>query len=330
MGYAQMPREQLGFFPTPIVKLRHLSRNLGGPRIIMKRDDQTGLALGGNKTRKLEYLVGEGVAEGCDTLITGGAEQSNHCRQTAAAAAACGLSCHLVLGGHPPDVPNGNLLLNALFGAEIHWTGEFRKGEKIPEIAEQIRGSGGKPYIIPYGGSNPTGAVGFVEAVRELVAQLAELGETITHIVFPSSSGGTHAGLTVGRSILDQEFQVVGIGIDKIEAEGGTFDELVLNLSNSTSERLEAGITFKPSDITVRNEYLGDGYGVVGRLERRAVQLTAETEGILLDPVYTGRAMGALMDMIEQNEFSQKDTVLFWHTGGTPALFPYARQIARG
>ena len=330
MGYAQMPREQLGFFPTPIVKLRHLSRNLGGPRIIMKRDDQTGLALGGNKTRKLEYLVGEAMAEGCDTLITGGAEQSNHCRQTAAAAAACGLSCHLVLGGHPPDFPNGNLLLNALFGAELHWTGELRKGEKIPEIAEQIRRSGGKPYIIPYGGSNPTGAVGFVEAVRELVAQLAELGETITHIVFPSSSGGTHAGLTVGRSIFDQEFQVVGIGIDKTEAEGGTFDELVLNLSNSTSERLEAGITFKPSDITVRNEYLGDGYGVVGRLERRAVQLTAETEGILLDPVYTGRAMGALMDMIEQNEFSQNDTVLFWHTGGTPALFPYARQIARG
>lgn len=330
MGYAQMPREQLGFFPTPIVKLRHLSRNLGGPRIIMKRDDQTGLALGGNKTRKLEYLVGEAMAEGCDTLITGGAEQSNHCRQTAAAAAACGLSCHLVLGGRPPDFPNGNLLLNALFGAELHWTGELRKGEKIPEIAEQIRESGGKPYIIPYGGSNPTGAVGFVEAVRELVTQLAELGETITHIVFPSSSGGTHAGLTVGRSIFDQEFQVVGIGIDKTEAEGGTFDELVLNLSNSTSKRLEAGITFKPSDITVRNEYLGDGYGVVGRLERRAVQLTAETEGILLDPVYTGRAMGALMDMIEQNEFSQKDTVLFWHTGGTPALFPYARQIARG
>ena len=325
-----MPREQLGFFPTPIVKLRHLSRNLGGPRIIMKRDDQTGLALGGNKTRKLEYLVGEAVAQGCDTLITGGAEQSNHCRQTAAAAAACRLSCHLVLGGEPPDFPNGNLLLNRLFGAEIHWTGELRKGEKIPEIAEQIQGSGGKPYIIPYGGSNPAGAVGFVEGVRELVAQLAELRETITHIVFPSSSGGTHAGLTVGRSIFDQEFQVVGIGIDKTEAEGGTFDELVLNLSNSTSERLEAGITFKPSDITVRNEYLGDGYGVVGPLERRAVQLTAETEGILLDPVYTGRAMGALMDMIEQNEFSQKDTVLFWHTGGTPALFPYARQIARG
>jgi len=296
----------------------------------MKRDDQTGLALGGNKTRKLEYLVGEAVAEGCDTLITGGAEQSNHCRQTAAAAAASGLSCHLVLGGHPPDFPNGNLLLNILFGVEIHWTGEFRKGEKIPEIAEQIRRSGGKPYIIPYGGSNPTGAVGFVEAVRELVAQLAELGETITHMVFPSSSGGTHAGLTVGRSIFGQVFQVVGIGIDKTEAGEGTFDELVLNLSNSTSERLDAGITFKPSDITVRNEYLGDGYGVVGPLERRAVRLTAETEGILLDPVYTGRAMGALMDMIEQNEFSQNDTVLFWHTGGTPALFPYARQIARG
>ncbi len=328
--YSQMPREQLGFFPTPIVPLHRLSRRLGGPRILMKRDDQTGLALGGNKTRKLEYLVGEALAHGCDTLITGGAEQSNHCRQTAAAAAACGLSCHLVLGGEPPDFPNGNLLLNKLLGAEIHWTGELRKGEKIPEIAGQIEESGGKPYIIPYGGSNPTGAVGFVEAVRELVDQLAKLKEKVTHIVFPSSSGGTHAGLIVGNSIFGQQFQIVGIGIDKTEAADGAFDELVLNLSNATSKRLEAGITYRASDIIVRNEYLGDGYGVVGRLEREAVQLTAETEGILLDPVYTGRAMGALMDMIKQNEFSQDDTVLFWHTGGTPALFPYAADMAHG
>lgn len=328
MGYLQMHRQQLGFFPTPIVKLHRLSKKLGGPRILMKRDDQTGLALGGNKVRKLEYLVGEALAGGCDTLITGGAEQSNHCRQTAAAAAACGLSCHLVLGGESAGVPSGNLLLNGLFGAKIHWTGALRKGEKIPEIADQIRKSGSKPYIVPYGGSNSTGAVGFVEAVRELVIQLAELEETVTQIVFASSSGGTQAGLVVGKSIFDQHFQLIGIGIDKAEAGDSPFEELVLSLANSTAKRLEAGLSFTHSDIIIRNEYFGDGYGVVGELERRAIQLTAETEGILIDPVYTGRAMGALMDMIERHEFSQDDTVLFWHTGGTPALFPYAGEIA--
>jgi L-cysteate sulfo-lyase len=328
MGYVQMHRQQLGFFPTPIVKLHRLSKKLGGPRILMKRDDQTGLALGGNKTRKLEYLVGEALADGCDTLITGGAEQSNHCRQTAAAAAACGLPCHLVLGGEPPDVPNGNLLLNGLFGAKIHWTGELRKGERIPEIADQLRESGSKPYVVPYGGSNSTGAVGFVEAVRELVTQLTELEETVTQIVFPSSSGGTQAGLIVGRSIFDQHFQLIGIGIDKAEAGDRPFEELVLSLAASTAQRLETGLTFTHSDIIIRNEYFGDGYGVVGELEQRAIQMVAETEGILVDPVYTGRAMGALIDMIERQEFSQDDTVLFWHTGGTPALFPYAREIA--
>ncbi len=329
MGYVQVHRRELGVFPTPIVKLQRRSEKLGGPRVLMKRDDQAGLALGGNKVRKLEYLVGEALAGGYDTLITGGAEQSNHCRQTAAAAAACGLSCHLVLGGEPPDIPNGNLLLNGLFGAKIHWTGELRKGEKIPEIADQIRKSGRKPYIVPYGGSNSTGAVGFVEAVRELVSQLAELEETVTQIVFASSSGGTQAGLVVGRSIFDQHFQLIGIGIDKAEAGDRPFEELVLGLANSTAERLEAGPAFTHSDIIIRNEYFGDGYGVVGELEQRAIQLTAETEGILVDPVYTGRAMGALIDMVERREFSRDDTVLFWHTGGTPALFPYAGKIAR-
>lgn len=327
MEYVQLPRQKLGFFPTPLIELRRLSERLSGPRIFMKRDDLTGLAMGGNKTRKLEFLVGEALALGCDTLVTGGAEQSNHCRQTAAAAAMSGFSCHLVLGGQAPKVPNGNLLLDQLFGAQIHWTGEFRKGEKIPEIAEEIRQSGKKPYIVPYGGSNPIGAAAFVEAVRELITQFKELNESVTHILFPSSSGGTHAGLTLGKHIFDQQFHFIGIGIDKGEADDVPLNEQVINLTNSTAERLGIDHTFSAADITIRNEYLGEGYGIIGDLERRAIRLTAETEGILVDPVYTGRAMGALIDMVEKKEFSPYDKILFWHTGGTPALFSYAEDI---
>jgi D-cysteine desulfhydrase len=293
----------------------------------MKRDDQTGLAFGGNKTRKLEFLVGEAIAQGCDTLITGGADQSNHCRQTAAAAAACGLSCHLVLGGRPPGVPNGNLLLNELFGANIHWTGELRKGEKIPEIAEQIRTSGYKPYVVPYGGSNAIGAAGYVEGMGELGKQLSVINKKMTHIVFPTSSGGTHAGLVLGKAIFNQQAKIVGIGIDKGEVGEVQLEQHVLNLANSTAERLKVNVELKRQDIIIRNEYLGDGYGVMGELERRAIRLTAQNEGILLDPVYTGRAMGALIEMVKQKAFSPDDKVLFWHTGGTPALFPYATEL---
>ena len=327
MQYERLPRQRLGFFPTPLVELRRLSAMLGGPRIFMKRDDLTGLAFGGNKTRKLEFLVGEALAQGCDALITGGAEQSNHCRQTAAAAAACGLVCHLVLGGQAPDVPEGNLLLNALLGATIHWTGELRKGEKIPEIAEQLRSSGCKPYIVPYGGSNAIGAAAFVDAVAELQKQISTLGEEVTHIVFATSSGGTQAGLVLGEMIYNLKVKLIGIGIDKDETGELPLNQNVIKIANSTAERFGINMRLRPTDIIIRNEYLGDGYGVVGERERSAIRLTAQSEGILLDPVYTGRAMGALIDMIKGQEFSHSDTVLFWHTGGTPALFPYAGEL---
>lgn len=327
MNYKHLPRRRLGFLPTPLTALSRLSALLGGPRLLIKRDDQTGLGLGGNKTRKLEFLLGEALGRGCDTLITGGAQQSNHCRQTAAAASACGLRCHLVLGGEAPAKPEGNLLLDQLFGATIHWTGELRKGEKIPEIAEEIRAHGGVPFVIPYGGSNPTGAAGFVEAGVELCGQIDAQGERGTHIVFPSSSGGTQAGLMVGKRIMDRPFEVIGIGIDKGEAGDAPFETHVLDLANATATQLEVRHEFGPQDVIVRNDYVGAGYGVVGDLERHAIHLLARTEGILLDPVYTGRAMGALLDMIEKQEFSSDDTVLFWHTGGAPALFSYANEI---
>ncbi|MBS1169795.1 MAG: putative Pyridoxal phosphate-dependent deaminase family protein [Burkholderiaceae bacterium] len=326
----ELPRQPLGFLPTPLVELKRLSRFLGGPRIWIKRDDQTGLAFGGNKTRKLEFLLGDALAQGADTLVTGGAAQSNHCRQTAAAAAASGLECHLALGGTAPDEINGNLLLDQLLGAHVHWCGEKRKGEDIPLICERLQAAGRKPYIVPYGGSSAVGALGYAWASQELFAQLAEMGERMSHMVFASSSGGTHAGLLAGRRLCAQECQVVGIRIDQPAADEPDFVETILSLANAVAARLELGATFTPDDVRLRSEYTGAGYGVVGEAEREAVSMLARHEGILLDPVYTGRAMAGLIDLIRQKEFSPRDSVLFWHTGGGPALFAYAEALLRG
>ncbi|MCX6169499.1 MAG: D-cysteine desulfhydrase family protein [Ignavibacteriales bacterium] len=322
-----LPRKQIGFFPTPVTELKQLSKKLHGPRIFIKRDDLTGLAFGGNKTRKLEFLIGDALSKGCDTIITGGAEQSNHCRQTAAACALSGLECHLVLGGSEPELPKGNFLLDKLFGAHIHWSGEFRKGEKIPKISEKLIQLGKNPYIIPYGGSNEIGVAGFVEAVNELKIQLEQINQKISHVIFASSSGGTHAGLVLGKYIYKQNFNLIGVEIDKEESGNLVYSEHLLNLTNSSAKFLGVDHTFTKNDFILRNEYLGEGYGIVGELDRRAIKLLAETEGILVDPVYTGRAFGALVDTVEHNEFKDTDTILFWHTGGTPAIFSYAEKI---
>jgi len=293
----------------------------------MKRDDLTGLALGGNKTRKLEFLLGEALSQGCDAVITGGAMQSNHCRQTAGAAAAVGLECHLALGGEKPPFADGNLLLDRLFGAIIHWCGDQTKGERIPKIAEKLRSKGRKPYVIPYGGSNTVGAMGFVAAVAELERQLAAQNDTVDFVIIPSSSGGTHAGMTVGVDIYDLSTQIIGIGIDKGESGEPPYESELATLANQIAKELGLASRYTESLFQMRYDYFGNGYGVVSELEQEAMNLTAMHEGILLDPVYTGRAMGALIDMIRNQEFTSTDTVLFWHTGGTPALFQYAREL---
>jgi D-cysteine desulfhydrase len=293
----------------------------------MKRDDLTGVALGGNKTRKLEFLLGDALSQNCDAVITGGAIQSNHCRQTAGAAAAVGLECHLALGGEQPAFPEGNLLLDYLFGAIVHWCGEQRKGERIPEIAETLRSNGRKPYIIPYGGSNATGAMGFVAAVLELKEQLLAQNYNVDYLIFPSSSGGTHAGIAVGVDLYDLSMKVIGIAIDRGEPGDPPYESELAILANQVAERLSIEPRYGAGDFRVRYGYLGEGYGVVGDLEREAIQLTARYSGILLDPVYTGRAMGGLIHMIRNGEFASSDTVLFWHTGGIPALFEHAREL---
>ncbi|HOI30770.1 MAG TPA: D-cysteine desulfhydrase family protein [Melioribacteraceae bacterium] len=320
MKIKELPRTKLGFFPTPLHELKRITSYFNGPRIFIKRDDLTGLAFGGNKTRKLEYLIADAISNGFDTVITGGAEQSNHCRQTAAAAAASGLDCHLVLGGKDPEKPTGNILIDKLLGVKIHWTGEFRKGEKIPEIAEQLRIAGKRPYIIPYGGSNPIGVYGFIEAMNEIGSQMNDMNIHFDHIVFASSSGGTHAGIVLGNEIYKTGSNLIGIEIDKAEDEGPYIIRL-LKLLNQTSEFTGLNKFFGKQELILKNEYLGDGYGVVGDLERKAIRLLAEKEGILVDPVYTGRTFGGLIDMLEKKIFSRNENILFWHSGGTPSLF---------
>lgn len=327
MPPVSLPRQPLGFFPTPLVELPRLSKELGGPRVLMKRDDLTGLALGGNKTRKLEYILGAALEQGADCVITAGAAQSNHCRQTAAAAAQLGLECHLVLGGEQPAETTGNLLLDKLFGAQCHWAGEHRKGEDIPQLAAQLKASGKKPFLVPYGGSNELGAAAFVEALRELKQQLDAMNQSLGHIVFASSSGGTQAGLMVAKKVLNWDVELLGIKIDKEESEGQIFEEMVLELARATAELLGIDAEFDLSDVQLNPDYLGQGYGVVGDAEREAIHLTAQLEGILLDPVYTGRAMAGLIDLIRSGEIGAQSPVLFWHTGGAPALFAYAEDV---
>ncbi len=322
-----LPKASLGYFPTPLIELTRLGKTLGGPNIYMKRDDNTGLALGGNKTRKLEYIIGDALAKGADTVITAGAIQSNHCRQTAGAAASLGLECHLVLGGEEPEQPQGNLLLDKVYGCHIHWTGENRKGEDIPALVAQLKAEGKKPYVIPYGGSNELGAVAFIEAYKELNAQREALKVDFSHIIFASSSGATHAGLMLGNKMLETYSQIVGINIDKGEMDKVPFDEHIVSLANSTAQLIAADYQFTADDLILNSDYVGDGYGVIGELEKEAIALTAQNEGILLDPVYTGRAMGGLIDMIRTGQIKATDNVLFWHTGGAPALFAYADDL---
>ncbi|WP_201556421.1 D-cysteine desulfhydrase family protein [Psychrobacter sp. 72-O-c] len=327
LNLPNMHRQPLGFFPTPLIELTRLSKTLDGPKIYMKRDDNTGLALGGNKTRKLEFIIGDALAQGADTIVTAGAAQSNHCRQTAAAAASLGLECHLVLGGQEPEHVQGNLLLDKIFGCHIHWAGSNRKGEDIPNIVAQLKEEGRNPYVVPYGGSSELGAFAFVEAFKELESQRQNINVSFTHIVFASSSGGTQAGLMLGNKIFNSPYQIVGINIDKGETDKVPFDQYIVSLANSTAKLMGETHRFSATDLVLNSDYIGEGYGVIGSLENKAIAMTAQTEGILLDPVYTGRAMGGLLDMIRTGKIKKTDSVLFWHTGGAPALFAYSNDL---
>ena len=308
-------RLNFAHLPTRVEELPRLSEFLGGPRLLIKRDDQTGLAFGGNKTRKLEFLVAEAQAQDAKMLISAGAIQSNHCRQTAAAAARFGFECILVLTGDLPAQPSANLLLDEMFGVEIvNVTDRADRDRILQETFDKATQAGKKPYLVPYGGSSPVGALGYAYAVEELVKQNVKAD----WIVFGTSSGGTHAGLTLGKRIYNFEGKVLGISIDEPETWLKTH---VSALASDASGLLGDRIEFSPEDIIATDAYCKAGYGVLTDAEREAVKLFAKYEGMLLDPVYTGRAAAGMIDLIRKGFFKRDETVLFWHTGGQPALF---------
>ena len=318
-----IPILNFAHLPTPIEEMPRLSEALGGPRLLIKRDDQTGLAFGGNKTRKLEFLVAEAREQGAKTLISGGALQSNHCRQTAAAAARFGFDCILVLSGEMPEHASANLMLDQMFGAEIVTVADREyRDQTLQETFDNAVAEGKKPYLVPYGGSSPTGALGYAFAMDEFMKQNSHAD----WIVFGTSSGGTHAGLVLGQRVFGYKGKVLGISIDESEE---WLKSHVSKLASDASEKMGERIEFTPADVMATADYCGAGYGVLTDAEREAVKLFAKYEGLLLDPVYTGRAAAGMIDLIRKGFFKKDETVLFWHTGGQPALFAdkYANKI---
>jgi D-cysteine desulfhydrase len=327
MRIESLARFPLAQLPTPIEELKSLSRELDGPELLIKRDDQTGLALGGNKTRKLEFLVGQALEQGADTLITAGAAQSNHCRQTAAAAARAGLHCELLLNGTKPDLPNGNVLLDELLGARLHWIESSQRMARLRDLPDELRKAGRKSYVIPVGGSNGVGATGYVLAMIELVEQLNKINRRVDHVVFASSSGGTQAGMVLGAKIAGFAGKLHGVRINKDDRNAAPYEDELTQIANEVAKYIGVDAQFTAGNFKVDYGYLGGGYGVVSDLERNAIRLLGAREGIVLDPVYSGRAMGALIDLIRKKAFRTDETVLFWHTGGAPALFAYAQDL---
>jgi D-cysteine desulfhydrase family pyridoxal phosphate-dependent enzyme len=323
-----LPRIHLAYLPTPMDFLSRLSGALGGPRIFIKRDDLTGLAEGGNKTRKLEYLLAEAKAQDADTLVTLGARQSNHCRQTAAAAARCGLRCILVLRGDPPDGNTGNLLLDRLLGAEVLWCGNRPRETVMDEAVAREQASGRRPYAIPLGGSSSLGAVAYAIAMSELRDQMGPLENPhvakFDRIIFASSSGGTHGGLVAGAFLTGFEGEILGISIDQELAE---LKEAVSRIATGAADLLARPRAFAAREISASADYRGAGYGVMGKPEREAISLFARLEGVLLDPVYTARAAAGMIDLVRRRVIGPDETILFWHTGGTPALWAYEREL---
>ncbi len=310
-----IPRLRFAHLPTPVEELPRLSAALGGPRILVKRDDQTGLAFGGNKTRKLEFLVAEAQEQGAKMMISAGAVQSNHCRQTAAAAAKFGFECTLVLTGKMPQKPSANILMDELFGTKIVNVLDRKDRDRVlQETFDKTASEGKKPYLVPYGGSSTTGAMGYTFAVEELIKQNVHAD----WIVFGTSSGGTHAGLVLGQRVFGYKGKVLGISIDESE---DWLKTRISALASDASEKLGKRTNFTPDDVLATDQYCKAGYGVLTGAEREAVRLFARTEGLLLDPVYTGRAAAGLIDLIRKGFFKKDETILFWHTGGQPALF---------
>lgn len=329
MDLARFPRRDYtsGTVPTRIERLSRLTEYLGGPNIYMKREDLLmGLAGGGNKVRKLEFLVADALAKGADTLITAGAVQSNHCRLTLAAAAKEGLKCRLVLEEQVPgsyhSEASGNNFLFRLMGVEkirVVAAGSDLNAEMELEAAE-VAAAGGKAYIIPVGGSNPVGTTGYVACAQEILQQSFEMRLRVDHLVCASGSGGTHAGLLVGLYGNNARIPITGINVGRAK---GPQEEAIHKLANETASYLGLRSEISRDEVTCVDQYVGPGYSLPTDEMVHAVRLLAEKEAILLDPVYTGKVMAGLLDLVETGAFKKGENVLFVHTGGSPALFAY-------
>lgn len=322
---AGFPRVGLGHYPTPLEPMPHLTAHVGGPRLWVKREDCTGVGLGGNKLRKLDVVLAEALAEGVDTLVSGGVVQSNSQRQVAAAAAKLGLACHLaVFHGRlaPPTADyelSGNAFLNRLFGAHLHdvpWDGD-RNGA-LHDLAGRLRDDGSKPFVVPYGVSNPLGAVGYASTVAEIVEQAAALGLKPAAIVHCTGSGATQAGLILGAAVAAPDLEIVGIDID---AEPERVRSDVLRYALGASELL--GASFEPDRVEVVAGLAGPAYGVPHAAAIEAVGLAGRLEALVLDPVYSGKGLAGLIELIGRGRWAADADVIFLHTGGTPTPFAY-------
>jgi L-cysteate sulfo-lyase len=313
---ARVPRMEMATLPTALQETPRLAESIGLERLLIKRDDNTGLAFGGNKARKLEYLTGDALRKGADMLVTVGAPQSNHCRMTAAAARVAGLDCHLVFFGQPIAEVQGNMLLDRLFGATWTFAGDRRPPERMAEVAEELRAKGRKPYVIPGGGSNGLGALGYVGCSFELAQQLQERGDRPRYVVCAGGSCGTLAGLTLGMALAGSDAQVVGVSISR------SVPDRVARARQIMAESCEL-LDLPLPDVApeVWGDYIGPGYGMQTEESKRALETVAHREGIVLDPVYTAKAFGGLIGEVATGRVKRSDLVVFIHTGGTPALF---------
>jgi L-cysteate sulfo-lyase len=330
MLLSRFPRVKLAHLPTPLEYLPRLSEALGGPRIYVKRDDCTGLASGGNKTRKLEFLMAEAQALGADTVVTQGAVQSNHARQTAAAAARLGLRCELLFENRiaKPDagyLNSGNVLLDRMFDATIeHHPKGTDMNAAMAERARALEAQGRSCYIIPGGGSNATGALGYVNCALELLTQANDMQLKIDRVIHATGSAGTQAGLVAGLKAIHAAIPVLGIGVN---APRDVQEDRVYKLACETAEFIGATGCVTREDVVANCDYIGEGYGIPTEGMQQALLELARTEGLLFDPVYSGKALAGMLDLARRGEFAEDENLVFLHTGGSAALFGYLDAI---
>jgi D-cysteine desulfhydrase len=330
MNLTKFPRRHYTAGKTPIEKLSRLSEALEGPTIYMKRDDLLGLAGGGNKTRKLEFLVADALACGADTLITCGAVQSNHCRLTLAAAVKEGMKCQLILeervaGSYNPEAGGNNFLFRLLGVEKIKVVpGGSDMAKEMQQVADDLEAEGRKGYIVPGGGSNPIGATGYVACAEEILGQMFEQGLKIDRVVCASGSTGTHAGLVTGFYGNNSNIPVIGVNVSRSK---DVQEELVYNLVNQTAAYVGIKSAIPRDAVLCFDEYVGPGYSLPTPQMAEAVRMLARLEGILMDPVYTGKAIAGLIDLVRKGYFTKEENVLFIHTGGSPALQVYMAEI---